>query len=116
MQIYSRPRAGQQGHPSEPHQSKRRVSASLGLVPVPGDPQREVPGAVDAGQEQERDRAADGSGRDRFLGNQSGRADDQVAVPGTGATESRVQSSQSSETKSTLRCLDTAKQILPLKR
>src|SRR5208283_2983825 len=58
----------------------RTTSASLDLVPVPGDPQRDGPCAVDAGKQQERDRARDGVGRERFLGNQSGRAGDQARV------------------------------------
>ena|ERR1700677_982634 len=60
--------------------NSRRASASLGLVPVPGDPQREVPCAEDAGEQQERDRPRDGVGRERFFGNQSGRAGDQARI------------------------------------
>ena len=53
---------------------------SLDLVAVPGDPQRDGPCAVDAGKQQERDRARDGVGRERLLGNQSGRAGDQARI------------------------------------
>jgi hypothetical protein len=58
----------------------QRAPASLGLVPVPGDPQREVPGAIDAGKQQEHDRTRNGVGRERLLGNRSGRAGDQARV------------------------------------
>jgi len=34
----------------------------------------------DAGEQQERDRARDGVGRERFLGDQSGRAGDQARI------------------------------------
>jgi hypothetical protein len=72
------------GGPSQPsggiRANSQRASASLGLVPVPGEPQREVPSAVDTGEQQECDRACDGVGRERFLGNQSGRAGDQARI------------------------------------
>ena len=72
------------GGPSQPSSGIRansqRASASLGLVPVPGEPQREVPSAVDTGEQQECDRACDGVGRERFLGDQSGRASDQARI------------------------------------
>src|SRR5271165_2946349 len=42
------------------------VTLLMSLVPVPGEPQGEVPGAEDAGKKQERDGARDRIGREGF--------------------------------------------------
>jgi hypothetical protein len=69
------------GHPSgRIRANSQRASASLGLVPVSGHPQREVPSAVDTGEQHECDRAGDGVGCERFFGNQSRRAGDQARI------------------------------------
>ena len=48
------------------------IDSRLRLVPICDHPQGQVPGAVDAGDQQERTRARDGVGGERLFGNQSG--------------------------------------------
>jgi len=55
-----------------------RGSSAGSTVKTPRDPQRDGPCAIDAGKQQERNRARNGIGRERLFGNHSARTGDQA--------------------------------------